>query len=148
VAQKVIERLKGGADFANLAKQMSIHKESARNGGELGWFPPNAMGPEFGNAVALLKKGEVTPRPVQTRMGWHVVQLEETRDRATPPFEQVRDQLSKLVLTKKLTKSSDDMLRTAKVEPALNTESAKALMSVAPATPAAQAAPAAPPATN
>jgi peptidyl-prolyl cis-trans isomerase C len=152
VAQKVIDRLKGGADFAALAKQMSIHKESARNGGELGWFPPNAMGPEFGTAVSLLKKGEITPRPVQTRMGWHVVQLEETRDRATPPFEQVRDQLSKLVLTKKLTKSSDEMLRTAKVEPALNTESAKALMNAtpaaAPAAPAAEAAPAAPPATN
>lgn len=147
VAQKVIDRLKGGADFASLAKQMSIHKESARNGGELGWFPPNAMGPEFGNAVSLLKKGEITPRPVQTRMGWHVVQLEETRDRATPPFEQVREQLSKLVLTKKLTKSSDDMLRTAKVEPALNTESAKALAATpAPAAPAPAAAPATPPA--
>ncbi len=149
VAQKVIDRLKGGADFAALAKQMSIHKESARNGGELGWFPPNAMGPEFGNAVSLLKKGEITPRPVQTRMGWHVVQLEETRDRATPPFEQVREQLSKLVLTKKLTKSSDDMLRTATVEPALNTDSAKALKNAAPAAaPAAGAAPAAPPAAG
>jgi peptidyl-prolyl cis-trans isomerase C len=146
VAQKVIDRLKSGADFAALAKQMSTHKESARNGGELGWFPPNAMGPEFGNAVSMLKKGEITPRPVQTRMGWHVVQLEETRDRATPPFEQVREQLSKLVLTKKLTKSSDDMLRTAKVEPALNTESARALAATpAPAAPApAAAAPAAP----
>ena len=57
VAQKVIDRLKGGADFASLAKQMSIHKESARNGGELGWFPPNAMGPEFGNAVVAAQEG-------------------------------------------------------------------------------------------
>ena len=144
VAQKVIDRLKGGADFASLAKQMSTHKESARNGGELGWFPPNAMGPEFGNAVSLLKKGEVTPRPVQTRMGWHVVQLEDTRDSTPPPFDQVKEQLNKFVLTKKLTKASDDMLKAAKVEPALSSESAKAL-NAAPA-PAAASAPAPTPA--
>src|SRR5688572_12004686 len=142
VAQKVIDRIKGGAEFAALAKQMSTHKESARNGGELGWFPPNAMGPEFGNAVGMLKKGEVTPRPVQTRMGWHVVQLEDTRDSQPPAFDQVREQLSKFVLTKKLTRSSDDMLKAAKVEPPLTTESAKALNEAPAATPAPGAAPA------
>ena len=147
VAQKVIDRLKGGADFATLAKQMSTHKQSATQGGELGWFPPNALGPEFATAVTLLKKGEITPRPVQTRMGWHVVQLEDTREAQPPPFEQVKDQVSKMVLTKKLTKSSDDMLKTAKVEPALNTESAKAL-AAATATPAPATAPAEVPKTN
>ena len=90
--------------------------------------------------MSLLKKGEITARPVQTRMGWHVVQLEDTRDSQPPPFEQVRDQLGKLVLSKKLTKSSDDLLKAAKVEPALNTESAKALA----AAPVAAPAPAAP----
>lgn len=145
VAQKVIERLKGSADFAQLAKQMSTHKETAARGGELGWFPPNAMGPEFGTAVSLLKKGEITPQPVQTRMGWHVVQLEDTRDSQPPPFDQVKDQLGKFVLTKRLTRMSDDMLKTAKVEPALNTESAKAL-AAAPAAPAPAAAPVATPA--
>jgi len=151
VAQKVIGRLKGGADFAGLAKQMSTHKQSAAQGGELGWFPPNAMGPEFGTAVSLLKKGEITPQPVQTRMGWHVVQLEDTRDSTPPAFDQVREQLSKFVLTKKLTKASDDMLKLAKIDPPLNTESAKALNTPAPAAPAAPvpaAAPAPEPAKN
>ncbi len=155
VAQKVIDRLKGGADFATLAKQMSTHKESARNGGELGWFPPNALGPDFGNAVSMLKKGEITARPVQTRMGWHVVQLEDTRDSQPPPFDKVQEQLGKFVLTKKLAKSSDDLMKAAKVDPPLTTEAVKAL-SAAPATattgaPAAAPAPApaeAPPATT
>jgi peptidyl-prolyl cis-trans isomerase C len=150
VAQKVIDRLKGGADFATLAKQMSTHKESARNGGELGWFPPNAMGPEFGNAVGMLKKGEITARPVQTRMGWHVAQLEDTRDSQPPPFDQVREQLGKFVLTKRLTKKSDDMLKAAKVEPPLTSETAKALNAApavaAPAAPAAATPDVAPPA--
>lgn len=150
VAQKVIDRLKGGADFASLARQMSIHKQSAAQGGELGWFPPNAMGPEFAAAVGQLKKGEVTPRPVQTRMGWHVVQLEDSREAQPPAFEQVKDQLGKFVLTKKLTKQSDDLLRAAKVEPALNTDTAKALAAApaaAPA-PAPSAAPAETPKAN
>ncbi|HEX6637433.1 MAG TPA: peptidylprolyl isomerase [Steroidobacteraceae bacterium] len=144
VAQKVIDRLKGGADFATLARQMSTHKDSARNGGELGWFPPNALGPDFATAVTLLKKGETTPHPVQTRMGWHVVQLEETREAQPPPFDKVHDQLGKFVLTKKLAKASDELLKVAKVDPPLNTDSARSL-NAAPAA-AAAAAPAAAPA--
>jgi peptidyl-prolyl cis-trans isomerase C len=153
VAQKVIDRLKSGGDFASLAKQMSIQKETARNGGELGWFPPNALGPEFGNAIALLKKGETTSRPVQTRLGWHVIQLQETRDRQPPAFDAVREQVARFVLTKKLTKSSDDMLKLAKVDPPLTTLPAAA-PSPAPAGAPAQgnapapAAPAPAPAAN
>jgi peptidyl-prolyl cis-trans isomerase C len=143
VAQKVIDRIKGGASFATLARQMSIHKESARNGGELGWFPPNALGPDFGTAVSMLKKGEVTPHPVQTRMGWHVVQLEDTRDSQPPPFDQVRDQLTRLVVAKKLAMASDALLKAAKVDPPLNTDAAKALVAAPAAAPAASPAPAA-----
>ena len=146
VAQKVIERLKSGGDFASLAKQMSTQKETARNGGELGWFPPNALGPEFGNAIALLKKGEITSTPVQTRLGWHVIQLQETRDRQPPAFDAVREQVARFVLTKKLTQSSDEMLKLAKVDPPLTTQAAAA---PAPAgTPAPAAAPAPAPAAN
>jgi peptidyl-prolyl cis-trans isomerase C len=147
VAQKVIDRLKGGADFAALARQMSIDKESARAGGELGWIPPNAFGPELATGLLLLKKGEVSPRPLQSRMGWHVVQIEDTRDSQPPPFDKVQDQLSKLVLSKRLTKKSDDLLKAAKVDPPLTSEAAKALAAapaVAPAAAPAAAAPAAP----
>lgn len=148
VAQKVIERLKKGADFATLAKQMSTHKESARNGGELGWFPPNALGPDFGTAVSMLKKGQITPAPVQTRMGWHVVQLEDTRDSQPPPFDQVQEQLQKFVLTKKLAKQSDDLMKVAKVDPPLTTDAVKQLNAAAPAVAPAPVAPAAAPAAT
>jgi peptidyl-prolyl cis-trans isomerase C len=142
VALKIIDRLKSGGDFAALAKQLSTFKETARNGGDLGWFAPNVVEPEFANAVALLKKGEITPRPVQTRMGWHVIQLLNTRDRTAPAFEAVKDRLGPVIMGKKLTKISDDMLKTAKVEPPLTTEPA-APAATAPAAPA-PAAPAAP----
>jgi peptidyl-prolyl cis-trans isomerase C len=133
VAQKIIERLKSGGDFASLAKQLSTFKETARNGGDLGWFAPNVMDAEFANAVALLKKGEITPRPVQTRMGWHVIQLLNTRDRTAPAYEAVKDRLGPMIMGKKLTKMSDDMLKTAKVEPPLAPEPAAPATSAAPA---------------
>jgi len=135
VAQKIIDRLKGGANFATLANQLSTHKESASRGGELGWFQPQVLGPDFATALGLLKKGEITPTPVQTQMGWHVVQLEETREATPPSFDQVRERLQRSVLTKRLTKTSDDLLKAAKIEPALTTDTAQA----ASATPAAGA---------
>ena len=147
VAQKVIDRLKGGADFATLARQMSVHKESARSGGEMGWFSPNAMGPDFQTAVTLLKKGEITPRPVQTRMGWHVVQLEDTRDSQPPPFDKVQEQIGKFVLAKRLSQKSDELLKAAKVTPPLTSESATALAAAPAAAPASTPAPAPAPGT-
>ena len=140
VARKVIEQLKGGADFAALAKKLSSDKESAKNGGELGWFAPTSMVKPFSEAVAQLKKGEFTRTPVQTQFGWHVIQLENTRDRTPPAFDDVKDRIGQIVVSKRFKTLSDEMLKTAKVEPALTTAP------VAAAAPAAASAPAPAPA--
>ena len=58
------------------------------------------MDPAFTNAVALLKKGEFTTTPVQTAAGWHVIQLQNTRDRTPPAYEDVKDRLAKIVVAK------------------------------------------------
>jgi peptidyl-prolyl cis-trans isomerase C len=151
VAIKVIERLKGGADFAAMAKQLSIFKESARNGGDLGWFSPAQVDPELGAALAMMKKGEIAARPVHTRMGWNVIQLLDTRDRTAPAFEAVKARIAERVMGNKLVKLSDEMLKTAKVDPPLTTVAATPAPAPAageaPAAPA-PAAPAPAPATN
>lgn len=147
VALKVIERLKSGGDFAALAKQLSTFKETARNGGDLGWFAPNVVDPEFANAVAMLKKGEITAQPVRTRMGWHVIQLLNTRDRTTPSYEALKDRLGPVVMGKKLARMSDEMLKTAKVEPPLKVEPSATDTAAPPASaPGTSAAPQAAPA--
>ncbi len=138
VAQKVIQQLDAGQDFATLAKRLSIDKESAKAGGDLGWFAPNRMVKPFADAVALLKKGDYTKTPVQSQFGWHVIQLQNTRDRTPPAFDQVKEQLSQIVLSKKFKAYSDEMIKTAKIEPPLSTAPA------APAAPASTPAPAAP----
>lgn len=137
-AQKIIEQLKNGGDFATLAKRFSADTSTAQKGGDLGWFHPDAMrNKNFSDAVGLLKKNEITSTPVQTQYGWHVVQLLETRDRPPPSFEGVEDQLRRIVLSRKFRAYQDDLLRTAKVDPPLANMPAP----VAPATPAAPAAP-------
>jgi len=143
VAQKIIAQLKAGNDFAGLAKRMSADKASAAKGGDLGWFGPRDMDPVFTNAVALLKKGEFTSTPVQTAAGWHVIQLQNTRDRTPPAYDDVKDRLAKIVVAKSFKAHSDEMLKTAKIDPPLTTVPA------APAAPVpAPAAAPAPPAKN
>jgi len=130
-AQKITDELKKGAKFEDLAKKDSMDS-SKEQGGELGWFTPTNMVKPFADAVASLKKGEVTPAPVQSQYGWHVIQLEDTRDTPVPPLDQVKDRVAQLVETKKFRAYQDDLLKTAKVE--------KNLDSISPA-PAPMAAP-------
>ena len=71
----------------------------------------------------LLKKGEYTKTPVQTQYGWHVIQLQDTRDRAPPRFERREGTAqAQIVLRKKFKAYSDEMLKTAKIEPPLSTD--------------------------
>lgn len=85
------EARKEGADFAELAKEKS-EGPSAPNGGDLGWFGPGQMVPEFQEATFALEPGAISD-PVQTQFGWHVIKLEEVRDRPVPALEEVREDI-------------------------------------------------------
>ncbi len=92
-AKKVIEDLKAGADFAELAKERSTGP-SAVEGGDLGWFGKGQMVPEFETATLALAPGKFTEQPVQTQFGWHVILLEEKRTAEAPPLDQIKDQIT------------------------------------------------------
>lgn len=83
--------LDAGADFAQLAQENSTGP-SGPNGGALGWFGPGMMVPEFEAAVTSLTPGEVSG-PVETQFGWHLVKLNEEREKAPPTLEEVRADL-------------------------------------------------------
>ena len=89
-AQALIEELKGGADFAELAKEHSTGP-SGPAGGDLGWFPPDQMVKPFADAVVSLENGAFTQEPVQTQFGWHVILREDSRESEPPTLESVRD---------------------------------------------------------
>ena len=149
-AEQVIKKLKGGAKFEDLAKTLSTDNGSKNNGGDLGWFNTARMVKPFGDAVKTLKKGEVTPEPVQTQYGWHVIQLEDTRDATPPPFEQVKPQITNNLIRKKLQAYVTDLKKGATIDKKLDTGAvppAGAIGNLPPGSaPVAPAAPATPPA--
>ena len=116
LAKTIIAKLKKNPKlFDSLARQYSKDPGSKANGGELGWFDPRGMVPEFGTAVAKLAKGKFTLEPVKTQFGYHVIMLEDTRTKQVPPFEQVKPQLAKQVQQQNLKKLVDDMMAKAKI---------------------------------
>jgi len=114
-AQKIIEQLKKGAKFDELAKKESLDS-SKEQGGDLGWFSPNNMVKPFADAVATLKKNEFTQTPVQSQYGWHVIQLLDTRDTPVPPYDQVKERVAQIVEQKKFKIYEDDLEKNAMIE--------------------------------
>jgi len=99
-AKAVIAELDGGKDFAAIAKEKS-QDSNKDDGGDLGWFGPGRMVPEFEEAALGLEKGAYTKTPVKTQFGFHVIKLEDKRDAPPPAFEQVQDQVKQLVMRDK-----------------------------------------------
>lgn len=121
-ADEVIAQLKKGAKFEALATAKSTDKGSKEKGGDLDWFDPSQMVKPFSDAVAALKKGEVTVAPVQTNFGWHVIRLDDTRQvapPAAPPFESVKDRVAQIVDGKKIKAYGDELAKGAKIEKTL-----------------------------
>lgn len=69
----LLERLKKRESFANLAKEYSTDKGSAKRGGDLGLFGRGIMVKQFEEAAFGLKKGEITAEPVKTEFGYHII---------------------------------------------------------------------------
>lgn len=77
-AEKVLEEVKNGGDFAALAKQYNTDSTGER-GGDLGWFGKGEMVPEFEKAAFSLKKGEINPTLVESTYGYHIIKLDDKR---------------------------------------------------------------------
>jgi peptidyl-prolyl cis-trans isomerase C len=92
-AKKIIAELQKGADFKALSKQYSKDPGASAQGGDLGYFKKTDMVPEFADAAFALKDNEVTPVPVKTQFGWHVIQTLGRRTTPPPTFEEKRDEL-------------------------------------------------------
>lgn len=91
-AKAIEKKLKKGSDFAELAKEKSDDKGSGASGGDLGWFTPDRMTPEFSKAAFGLKKGEISG-PVKTDFGWHIIKLEDRRNSPPPTFDALKEEL-------------------------------------------------------
>ena len=94
----IIEKLKSGEDFAELAKTSSIGP-SASSGGSLGsWFAPNQMVKPFSDAVASLDNGKFTTDAIQTEFGWHVILREDSRNSIPPTLDSVKNEIRQKIM--------------------------------------------------
>jgi peptidyl-prolyl cis-trans isomerase C len=114
-AQAVIDKLKGGEKFEDLAKQ-STDPGSKDSGGDLGWAAPAKYVKPFADALAALKKGEYTQAPVESQFGHHVILLEDTRPTSFPPFEEVKPRLLQQAQTQEVIQLVDGLRAKAKIE--------------------------------
>jgi peptidyl-prolyl cis-trans isomerase C len=99
-AEAIIKQLDGGAKFEDVAKEKSTDG-SAAQGGDLGYFGPGQMVPEFDKAANALEVGQYTKEPVQTQFGFHVIKLEDKRTQQPPAFDQVKDQVKSILIREK-----------------------------------------------
>ncbi|MBR7791146.1 peptidylprolyl isomerase [Undibacterium sp. FT147W] len=144
-AKDIIAKIKKDVKaFDGLAKAKSQDPGSKAKGGDLGWFNPRSMVPEFGEAVAKLEKGKFTETPVKSQFGYHVIILDDSRPLAVPALEDVKGALTQQLQQQNLKKTFDDLKAKAKIEITAVVPAAPA--SAAAASPAATPAPVAAPA--
>ncbi|HWZ06006.1 MAG TPA: peptidylprolyl isomerase, partial [Bradyrhizobium sp.] len=113
-AKAIEAELKKGADFAELAKKKS-KDPGASDGGDLGFFTKDQMVPEFSAAAFSLEPGKISD-PVKTQFGWHIIKVEEKRNRKAPDFEQVKGQIETYVTRKAQAEYVAKLRESAKVE--------------------------------
>src|ERR1700726_2607345 len=113
-AKAVKEELNKGADFAELAKKKS-KDPGASDGGDLGFFTKDQMVPEFSNIAFSLEPGKISD-PVKSQFGWHIIKVEEKRNRKAPEFEQVKGQIETYVTRKAQADYVAKLRKAAKVE--------------------------------
>ena len=92
-AEDIIKQLKGGADFAKLAGDKSDDKGSAKQGGDLGYFPHDQMVKPFADAAFAMKVGDISDKPVKSDFGYHIIKVEDKRKSSAPPLAEVKDQI-------------------------------------------------------
>ncbi|MGZ3173328.1 MAG: peptidylprolyl isomerase [Croceibacterium sp.] len=113
-AKAVEDELKKGADFAELAKKKS-KDPGASDGGDLGFFTKDQMVPEFSAVAFALEPGKISD-PVKSQFGWHVIKVEEKRNRKAPDFDQVKGQIETYVTRKAQADYVAKLREAAKVE--------------------------------
>jgi peptidyl-prolyl cis-trans isomerase C len=113
-AKAVKAQLDKGADFAALAKEKS-KDPGAADGGDLGFFTKDQMVPEFSAVAFALEPGKISD-PVKSQFGWHVIKVEEKRERQPPAFDKVKPQVEAFVVRKAQADYVTKLRTAAKIE--------------------------------
>lgn len=95
-AEAALAEVKGGRDFATVAKEKSEDPGSAANGGDVSFFARGRMVPEFEQAAFSLEVGDVSP-VVQTQFGFHIIKVTDKRAAREVPFAEVQEKVVQML---------------------------------------------------
>jgi peptidyl-prolyl cis-trans isomerase C len=112
-ARAALKRVRSGEDFAKVADQLS--KDPGSRGGDLGWFTKDRMVPEFADAAFKLQPNQIS-EPVKSQFGWHIIKVEERREKPFPKLEEIRDQVERFVIQKAQAEAVVKLRDAAKIE--------------------------------
>jgi peptidyl-prolyl cis-trans isomerase C len=115
-ANTLIGQLKKGATFSELAQKNSKDPGSKDRGGDLDWNVPAAFDKNFSDAMVKLEKGKYTETPVQTRYGYHVIQLDDVRDTRFPALAEIKPRIQQQLMQQKIEGLVRELRAKAKVE--------------------------------
>ncbi len=113
-AEGLLEQIKTGADFADLAKANS-GCPSSKNGGDLGFFRKGQMVPAFDTAAFALEVGQISD-VVETTFGYHIIKVTEHKDAVTKMFEQVKDEIMQQLMQRKQRELAGQFIESLKAE--------------------------------
>ncbi|MGL6046332.1 MAG: peptidylprolyl isomerase [Vogesella sp.] len=93
-ANKAIAALKKGAKFDQMAKAQSLDTASKERGGDLGWGNLAAMEPPLAEALKAIGKGQISAKPLQSQMGWHIFKVEDIRNAQPLAFDSIKARIA------------------------------------------------------
>lgn len=114
-AKDILVKLKEGAKFEDLAKSSSKDSSTRDKGGEIGWFSAGQTSPAVAKVLGDMVNGEITATPIHMQVGWHIIQLEDTRKVDPPTFDAVKEQLKAAVKQERLQKHASELEEKAKI---------------------------------
>jgi peptidyl-prolyl cis-trans isomerase C len=114
-ARAALERIKKGEDFAKLASELTDDPSGKQNGGDLDYFTKDQMVPEFANVAFQMYPGQLS-NPVRSPFGWHIIKLEDRRNRPVPEFDKVRQQIETFVTRRAQGELISQLREKAKIE--------------------------------
>ena len=115
-AKNLIGELKKGGSFSDLAQKNSKDPGSKERGGDLDWNVPAAFDKNFSDAMVKLDKGKFTETPVQTRFGYHIIQLDDVRQTKFPALAEVKPRIQQQLTQQKVEELVRGLRAKAKVE--------------------------------
>lgn len=115
-AKAIVAELKKGAKFDELAKKNSKDDGTREKSGDLDWQAPGTFDKDFSSAMVKLAKGKYSETPIKTRFGFHVIQLDDSREAKHPPFAEVKNNVSQRLQRDRVEKLIAELRAKAKVE--------------------------------